>query len=943
MNITRRILLQIAAAAGFVILVVTGVTYRLVYGAAERQGLNHLSDYVAERARLEEAGFLRIQENLELARGQFLRRIAEPQPADLEEQWTKWFEKYRDGAWRSRREFSDGRKWSTLWLHKAAALTPERRNQILRANTLCNDLLPAWVDSFQSLYFVFPWQANIGFDPRIPNWVWETAADYDNNAIDAVASANPKNNPSRQIVWNGVLEEPTSHLPYIAVMLPVDVEGRNIATVGHDIHALQLVDDSTRTSIPEVTHFIFHPDGRLLAHPGKMPEILASNGRLTMQDSGDPALRRLYEAALKNEARRFAGFDEASGNYYAVSRLAGPEWYFITTMPQAHLQKQAYQGAQWVLWSGLVSLALVLVFLAVILKRRIAQPLADLARATSQMSAGDMTARATAKRSDELSQLAGAFNEMVAKVEARSTALRESEQRWRAFVEQAPLSIQIFGADGHTLLVNRAFEEFWGVPLAAMASYNILRDEQLEANGVAPQVRRAFAGEVVAVPAARYDASRNTETGAPAGEKWLSALLYPLLDDNGKVREVICIHEDVTERKRAADEIRALNQSLEQRVIERTAKLREWEQRFTKLFQASPTPTLLTRADRVIAAANGAFLATSGYTEAEVLGSTAKDLNLYAVPHQLDEFVGSIREQGFVRAMELYLRTKDGGVRTILVSAEPLDLDGQPHVLTVGLDITERKQAEVETLNALARERELSEIKSNFVSMVSHEFRTPLGVIQSAADVLDRYLDRLEPEDRREHLDMIFRSTRGLAHLVDSVLLLGRVGDGRTQFVPAPLDLERICREVVDEVGSATAARCAVEITASPGLEGARSDPGLLRHILTNLIGNAVKYSDPGSPVQLLIERRNGDAVLTVRDRGIGIPESDRARLFNSFARGSNVGQRPGSGLGLLIVQRCVTLHGGTIHLESKTGEGTAVTVVLPVFSSPSSTNSTPS
>jgi signal transduction histidine kinase len=268
-----------------------------------------------------------------------------------------------------------------------------------------------------------------------------------------------------------------------------------------------------------------------------------------------------------------------------------------------------------------------------------------------------------------------------------------------------------------------------------------------------------------------------------------------------------------------------------------------------------------------------------------------------------------------------------------------LELDGQPHILSVGLDITERKQAEVETLKALTRERELNEMKTSFVSMVSHEFRTPLGVIQSAADVLDRYLDRLEPEERREHLEMIFRSTRGLAHLVDSVLLLGRVEDERMHFTPAPLDIERFCREVIDEIGSATAARCPVDITATSSLEGARSDTDVLRHILTNLVGNAVKYSEPGSPVQLTIERRGDDALLTVRDHGIGIPEKDRAQLFNSFARGSNVGQRPGSGLGLLIVQRCVTLHGGIINLESKAGEGTTITVLLPVFA-PSSTHS---
>ncbi len=803
MTLSHRILLQIAIAAGLVILVATGVTYWLVFSAAEQQGLNHLSDYVAERARVEEAGLRRIAENLELARGQFLRRNPAPPPLDFQEQWDKWFEKYPDGAWRSRREFSDGRKWSTLWLHKDVPLTPEIQTQILRANNICNDFLPTWIDSFPSLYFVFPYQANIGFDARIPNWVWETPADYDNNAIEALAGANPQSNPSRRIVWNSVLEEPTSLLPFVSVMLPVDADGKHIATIGHDIHALQLLDDSTRSSLPGTTHFIFREDGRLIAHRGKMKEILASRGHLTMQDSGDAALQSLYAASQTGKQRLLSGYDAAGGCYYAISRLEGPDWLFITTMPRLHLRQQAFRSAQWVLWSGLLSLALVSVIFALVLQRQVAKPLAELARATGQMAAGDLSARAVVSGDDELGRLAADFNDMVSKV-----ALRNAE-------------------------------------------------------------------------------------------------------------------------------LSALNETLESRVAGRTVALRESEERFIKLFQFSPTPSVLTRADRGIAAANEAFLKTAGYTEAEVLNKTAAELQLNAVPEQQEEFARAIYECGKIRDKEQFLRTKDNRIRTILVSAELLELGGQPHVLTAGLDITERKLAEVETLKTLAREKELSELKTNFVSMVSHEFRTPLGVIQSAADVLDRYLDRLSPEDRRDHIGMIFRSTRGLAHLVDSVRLLGRVEDGRRSFLPAPRDFPRLCREIADEVRSATAARCPVEIAIPDNLEGGRSDADLLRHILTNLLGNAVKYSEPDSPVLLSATRIASDVVITVRDHGIGIPEADRNRLFTSFARGSNVGSRPGSGLGLLIVKRCVELHRGSIQIQSQPGEGTTVTVRLPLFSQP--------
>jgi len=197
---------------------------------------------------------------------------------------------------------------------------------------------------------------------------------------------------------------------------------------------------------------------------------------------------------------------------------------------------------------------------------------------------------------------------------------------------------------------------------------------------------------------------------------------------------------------------------------------------------------------------------------------------------------------------------------------------------------------------------------------------------------LQRYFDRLPPEKRGRHLDMIFRSTRNLAALMEEVLLLGKVEEGRMQFTPAPIDLESFCRSLAEEVQSATHGVCPVHFSVIAPLDGAVSDEGLLRHILTNLLSNAVKYSAPGMPVEFAAKRDNGDAVFTVRDRGIGIPLEDQPRIFHSFSRGRNVGERPGSGLGLVIVQRCVQLHGGDIRLESAPGQGTTMTVKLPMF-----------
>src|SRR5262245_61530149 len=247
-------------------------------------------------------------------------------------------------------------------------------------------------------------------------------------------------------------------------------------------------------------------------------------------------------------------------------------------------------------------------------------------------------------------------------------------------------------------------------------------------------------------------------------------------------------------------------------------------------------------------------------------------------------------------------------------------------------EVAARQRAEAEVQRALEEEKELSELKTRFVSMVSHEFRTPLGIISSSADILDAYLDRLSSEERHENLRDIGEATRHMSRMMEEVLLLSRVEAGKMTCRPAPLDLTKFCQRVVDEVTSATNARCPIVLHAPLSLPTADADEGLLRHVLTNLLNNGVKYSATGSPVDLTLLARNGSAIFTIRDCGIGIPEAEARHLFQAFYRATNVGERAGSGLGLTIVKRCVELHGGKIAFESKEGHGTAFTVELPLF-----------
>lgn len=277
-------------------------------------------------------------------------------------------------------------------------------------------------------------------------------------------------------------------------------------------------------------------------------------------------------------------------------------------------------------------------------------------------------------------------------------------------------------------------------------------------------------------------------------------------------------------------------------------------------------------------------------------------------------------------------RKFDGTDFPVEVTLTTLQLGGRRVMQAVVLDLTERKRAETELQNALAQERELRRLKSDFVSLVSHEFRTPLEIIMSSADNLQRYHDRLAKEKREQLLQTIHKSVRRMSGMMEEVLVLGRVESGSTEFLPEVFDVHAFSHRVCDEIQTATGHRCGVDLDLGGAPSVAVGDQNLLRHVLLNLLSNAVKYSPEGSRISLGLQCEGDDGIFRVADRGCGIPAADQPRLFQAFHRGGNVRQIPGTGLGLVIVKRCVELQGGEIRCHSVEGQGTTFIVTLPLF-----------
>jgi PAS domain S-box-containing protein len=364
--------------------------------------------------------------------------------------------------------------------------------------------------------------------------------------------------------------------------------------------------------------------------------------------------------------------------------------------------------------------------------------------------------------------------------------------------------------------------------------------------------------------------------------------------------------------------------------------LRKSEEKFKQLYELSPLGMAQVNWDGSFVQVNSAFANIIGYTREEVAKLTYWDVTPREYEQAELAVLDSLRRTGRFGPHEKEYFHKDGHRVPVVLNGMLVDAGSRTGQLWgIVENITDRKRAEAELLKAIAREKELGRLRSNFVSMVSHEFRTPLGIIMSSAEILADYLDRLAPEERGEHLHSIARNAKRMGGMMEEVLVLGRLDAGKMDFKPVALDLRGLCVRLVDEVLSATDRRCPIELRAAELAGEAQADEGLVRHILTNLLTNAVKYSESGSHVEFTINRNGTDAICVVRDRGIGVPDEDREWLFNAFQRGRNVGQRPGTGLGLVIVKRCVELHGGEINLESQPGEGTTVTVRLPLFRNP--------
>jgi PAS domain S-box-containing protein len=504
-----------------------------------------------------------------------------------------------------------------------------------------------------------------------------------------------------------------------------------------------------------------------------------------------------------------------------------------------------------------------------------------------------------------------------------SESLRESEERFRQLAENIQQVFWMYDVEAKQLsYISPACEGVLGYP-PDQACAMTWQDWSIHVHPV--DIARTM--RAAKLPLLGQSSEVTYRYRNPQGEqRWILARGFPVRNAQGQVYRVAGIAEDITDRRQKED----------------------WLLLLESVILKADDAVVITEAEPVelpgphIVFVNDAFARMMGYTREEVIGKTPRILqgpktNLATLRGLKDR----LKRFEPVRS-EMVNYRKDGSEIWIELSLFPVGDRTGNYTYWVGIqrDITSRKQTEAEVQKALTQERELSELKSRFVTTTSHEFRTPLSTILSSADLLEFYADEGTLDKCREHTHRIQNAALNMNNLLSDILVFEKAEANLLQCDPVAMDLRAFCLELLEEMrlNDKGQHNLDFQVQRRDGLLDQTApiksymDEKLLRHIGSNLISNALKYSGPGTWVKFCLECDASQVILTVTDEGIGVPLEDQARLFEPFHRAKNVGAISGNGLGLAIAKQAAEAHKGTIAIESQLEQGTKVQVNLPRY-----------
>ncbi|RYY16726.1 MAG: PAS domain-containing sensor histidine kinase [Chitinophagaceae bacterium] len=307
------------------------------------------------------------------------------------------------------------------------------------------------------------------------------------------------------------------------------------------------------------------------------------------------------------------------------------------------------------------------------------------------------------------------------------------------------------------------------------------------------------------------------------------------------------------------------------------------------------------------------------------LGFYTRDNELFVIAFVVDITMRKLMEKD-VLAQQQQLEKMAIEMQQLNAELEA-KVEERTQILKEALQKLEQSQAELN--NALEKEKQLNEIKSSFVSLASHEFRTPLSTVLSSAALIGKYQASDDQDKRERHVKRIKDSVKHLNDILEDFLSLGKLEEGKVNAKPESVKISDVLTESVDGVTGMAKTGQQIQVSGT-AIEDFITDKNLLKNILINLLSNAVKFSAENSIIHLKVMPFKESLQISVTDSGIGIAKNDQEQLFSSFFRGSNATNIQGSGLGLHIVKRYLDLLGGTIKIDSELNKGTTFTLSIP-------------
>ncbi len=397
----------------------------------------------------------------------------------------------------------------------------------------------------------------------------------------------------------------------------------------------------------------------------------------------------------------------------------------------------------------------------------------------------------------------------------------------------------------------------------------------------------------------------------------------------------------------ALEELQLVNEDLKQQNEELSntqQALVAQGQRYQELFEEVPDAYFVTDTKGTIKEANLAATTLLNISKSLLLG---KSIGIFVLEKERIAFhlkLTHLRDRAQfpdwkMQEWEVNLRPRDktpimAAVKVVAIRNQYSELVGLRWLLR---DISESKRtqaklqwAEEAMRQALAKERQFSELKSRLLTITSHEFRTPLATFHSSAELLEHYRHLWSEQRQQTHLRRIQTSVMHITQLLNDVLVVSQDETGKLEFNPTPINLVEFCCDLLEELQQSDRSQHAIVFSSECQCTPANLDAKLLRQILSNLFSNCLKYSPIGSTVRFSVTTANEQAIFQTQDSGIGIPASDIEHIFEPFHRANNTANIPGMGLGMSIVKQAVDLHGGEITVESAIGAGTTFTVILP-------------